>query len=383
MSSILEPRWYQFSAAQAAIDAKRSIVRIATGGGKTPVACIITAQLNTPTLFLVHTKDLLRQAREAYSEFMNYDCGQIGDGVLDVRDITVGTIQTVARILGTHYKKDSYSEEDENDDTDINGKEQVLRRFIDSVGLLIQDEVHRVASDSAFEVASLVRNAEHYVGFSASPWRDDGADIMLEAAYGHQVFRMSASELIDMNYLMQPTINVRTVTGAPVHGTYDQIYKQWVVENEANNEIVVQDAVDLYNQHRISMILVKQIKHGQILSAMLKREGIPHEFLQGNDSSTVRGDAIREMRNRNLKCLIATTIADEGLDIKPLDSILLAGRGKSSVRALQRVGRTLRLYDKPLPIVREYHDKCRYLEDHFNCRLRMYQTEPRFIINRG
>ena len=40
--------------------------------------------------------------------------------------------------------------------------------------------------------------------------------------------------------------------------------------------------------------------------------------------------------------MIATTLADEGLDIPTLDVALLAGGGASASRVNQRIGRTLR-----------------------------------------
>jgi superfamily II DNA or RNA helicase len=379
---IVEPRWYQVAACESAIRAGRSIVKIATGGGKTAVAALIIAQLNVRTLFLVHTKDLLRQARDAIGEYLGRECGQIGDGVVDPRDVTIATIQTISRALGKCYKKDEYSEEDEDDDTDVTNRVDIIRECVDNTTLLMQDEVHRVASKSAFEVSNLVKHAVYHVGFGASPWRDDGADMIIEAAFGCPSFVMTASELIDMGYLMQPTIVFRHIyERLQPRGTYDQIYKDWVVDNPINNGLVVADTRSILSEGREVMVLVKQIKHGEILKGMLRSEGVQCEFLSGKDGSDVRYRAINDMRSRKLKCLIATTIADEGLDIRPLDGLILAGRGKSSVRALQRVGRTLRPYDKLNPKIIDYYDRVRFLEAHTCRRMQIYATEPKFNLD--
>jgi superfamily II DNA or RNA helicase len=42
--------------------------------------------------------------------------------------------------------------------------------------------------------------------------------------------------------------------------------------------------------------------------------------------------------------LIASKIFDQGIDIPELDALILAGSGKSSARALQRIGRVIRSY---------------------------------------
>ena len=67
--------------------------------------------------------------------------------------------------------------------------------------------------------------------------------------------------------------------------------------------------------------------------------------------------------------------------VKILDALILAGSGKSSTRALQRIGRTLRPYEgKTNAIVIDFYDDCTYLRDHSKRRRSIYETEPRFII---
>src|SRR5690606_16165397 len=121
LSDKIEYRPYQEEAANHAIEAKRSVIRVATGGGKTVIAAMIIAKLKCPTIFLVHTRDLLYQAKEAFEQFLVSDdgIGQIGDGVVDIRPVTVATIQSIARYLGIKYRKYEYDDTDYKDNTDI------------------------------------------------------------------------------------------------------------------------------------------------------------------------------------------------------------------------------------------------------------------------
>jgi len=94
-----------------------------------------------------------------------------------------------------------------------------------------------------------------------------------------------------------------------------------------------------------------------------------------------RKQAIQEMREGKRIALIASTIADEGLDIKNLSAIILAGGGKSSTRALQRIGRVLRPFDgKTHAVVIDFDDEAKYLRKHSLRRKLIYETEPRFDI---
>jgi len=87
------------------------------------------------------------------------------------------------------------------------------------------------------------------------------------------------------------------------------------------------------------------------------------------------------LRDGSQKVVIATTLADEGLDIPGLDVLILAGGGKSETRALQRIGRALRkTEEKTGAIVVDFLDEARFLEDHSQRRLEIYRTEALFDI---
>ena len=87
------------------------------------------------------------------------------------------------------------------------------------------------------------------------------------------------------------------------------------------------------------------------------------------------------MREGNTEVLIASKIFDQGIDIPELDALILAGSGKSSARALQRIGRVIRSYPgKRWANVIEFWDNAKYLESHSTARLKIYKSEPGFQI---
>lgn len=378
----IEARDYQEKAKEKAVKAKRCILQVATGGGKTVIATLIMADINAPTLFMVHTKDLLYQAKSSFEEILGIKIGQIGDGVVDIQPITVATIQTISRSLGnvTTYEEDTTKEKEIKLDKKTASK---IQKCLDDTKLVIWDEVHRIACDMAFNVNNAIKNAPYRIGLSASPWRDDNADIMIEASMGHVAYKISATDLIRMGYLVQPVIKMITVPTKHVldNRTYDQVYKQDIVENEDRNNMIV-DQVEKFMELGIpTLILVKQLKHGKILQKLIKERFGDVQFLSGRDYTNVRVGTINDMREGKIDLLIASTIADEGLDIKRLSAVILAGSGKSSTRALQRVGRVLRPFEgKKMAYVVDFNDQSKYLKDHSERRKRIYQTEKDFIL---
>ena len=124
------------------------------------------------------------------------------------------------------------------------------------------------------------------------------------------------------------------------------------------------------------------IKHGNIL-----KELIPGSvFLHGAHAGKVRKKHLDIMRTGKSGITIATSIFDEGIDCRPLNTLILGGSGKSQTRALQRVGRTLRTYTdesgnkKTHATIIDFEDHYKYMLPHSKKRKKMYQTEPGFNI---
>ena len=89
------------------------------------------------------------------------------------------------------------------------------------------------------------------------------------------------------------------------------------------------------------------------------------------------------MRQDGPRITIASVIFDEGIDCKPLDTLILAGGGKSPTRALQRIGRILRKFEgKEDAIAVDFMDNCKYLQAHSKKREKIYRSEDEFIIKR-
>jgi superfamily II DNA or RNA helicase len=87
------------------------------------------------------------------------------------------------------------------------------------------------------------------------------------------------------------------------------------------------------------------------------------------------------MRSGYPGIVIASTIFDEGIDVRPLDALILAGAGKSSTRALQRIGRVIRSYqNKQDAIVIDFFDDVKYLRAHSKRREKLYKSESEFKV---
>lgn len=382
-------RDYQTNAVLKSVTYGNGIVKAATGAGKTTIAARTICALQKRTIFIVHTRDLLYQTIESFQRmFPNETIGQIGDGKIDYQNITVATMQTLAILNDIEVGKNKFDEDADNiKETKTQYKEiynpDIWHKYRNSVDCVMFDEVQRICSQTAYKVRFLFEKANYAFGYSASPWRDDGSDLMIEAAFGRRIVDITASELIQQGYLVKPYI---TIKGAPAvweGSTYEQVYRTAIVENVFRNMQVVQDAIEQYNLGRNTLILVTQIKHGEILEKMLGQSGVPAIFISGKSGTKKRRQTIENMRNGKAQLVIASTIADVGLDVPRLQSIVEAGAGKSSVTALQRLGRIMRPFEgKDECYFITYYDNVPYLSSQINKKVEIWSTEKEFVINR-
>jgi superfamily II DNA or RNA helicase len=377
-------RDYQKRVLKTATQKERGVLQLATGAGKTIIAAHLIALKGLQSLFMVHTKDLLYQTIQVLETILGVPIGQIGDGRVQPQRVTVATIQTAARALHVKIKKEPGDEvpvwSDDASALLTLSDLEIVSKVLHDAELAIFDECHHIPAESFYDIAMKLPNAYYRYGLSATPWRADRSDLMIEAALGPKLSIVSSTDLIKKGYLVKPKITMYQVysKARKVVRDYTFIYKTEVVENLERNSLIVESALHQVRQGKSVLILVNQVKHGRILEKMI--EGAV--FINGRDSSEVRRKALDRLRQKQDQILIATTLADEGLDIPSLEVLILAGAGKSETRALQRVGRVLRPFPgKEKAIIIDFWDETLYLQQHSRQRLEIYQTEPEFEVD--
>lgn len=373
----VQAREYQDFAVEAAAMHPRGVIKAPTGAGKTAIGARVIALHGKHALVVVPTIDLLYQYKQFLEEHLKFrtddgdtwsnKIGQLGDGVVDPRPVTVATIRTAAKALKVSYEKYEFGEYDDKDDTTVNPAD--LRDWVQNIGTVVVDEAHILGAQTTYDLVTKIP-APYKYGFSASPWRDDGADLMIEAATGPIIYKIGTDELVKGGFLVPPIIRVvntrgwwipaqwgqtcqrckrqRPMTAAgPAkrcecgaenwRSEYQDAYKHEIVENKARNEKIAEIVEEL---DRPTLVLVKQVNHGKTLAGMIE-DSI---FLSGVNDGHERTRVYDRVRNGELRTIVCTSIADMGLDLPILAALVLAGGGKSSTRHLQRIGRTARPY---------------------------------------
>lgn len=377
-----EPRSYQTRAVKTACNKGSGIIKMATGAGKSFVVSSVVAKYNIPTVVYVIGIELLHQMKKTIESAYGIECGIVGGGECDAsKQVTIMTIWSAASAFNKKVKIT-------DNDTTLDSKKHInalnkamVRKKVQEAQLFIFDECQYAASETLQFLHRASVSAKHRFLFSGTPWRDTGDDILIEAVSGPKIVDINATYLIKNDYLVKPKIyflDVPVMRG--VGKNYHDVYKNYIVENDDRNDLIIKSARKLVKEGKKVLILVVRVGHGNVLMDKLSDE-FRVKFLDGAKSTKMRMDSIQEMKDGELDILIASKIFDQGVDIPELDALILAGSGKSSGRALQRIGRVIRKSKgKEAAIVVEFFDNCKYLRDHSEARIKVYKSEPGFDI---
>jgi superfamily II DNA or RNA helicase len=231
-------------------------------------------------------------------------------------------------------------------------------------------------------------------GFSGTPWKYDSTDIILNAYSGKEIININASYLIERGFLVRPKIYFLDPNELGrykfIKARFQTIYNEWIVKNKDRNNLILNCAERLMQLDKTTLITVTRIEHGEILLDLIEKNfsGVPVAFIKGEVDKDTRKELLNSIRQRKLKILIGTSLADEGLDLPALDAAIIGGGGKSLIKTLQRVGRTLRCYPsveeniKKEAIIVDFYDHLRYLTGQSVKRMKIYSQEPMFQISK-
>lgn len=358
----------------------RGIIKVATGGGKSLIAALIAAKLGKKTIIYVIGKDLLYQFHDFFSQCFDEPIGIIGDGQCQIHNINIASVWTIGQAIGMK-KNEILLDSDDDEESLSKNKYADILRMMKEAKLHIIDECHMSACETIQQVFKHA-SAEHIYGLSGSPWRDDGGDLLIESILGKYIVNIPASRLIKAGYLAQPMIRFRVTPPYQyeLERVYQSIYKKYVVENDVRNGLVLDAAKALVGKGYQTLVLFNSLKHGRILYDLFKQH-MKCAILDGSNDKDEREKVKKDLMEHKIDCVLASRIYDIGIDIPSLSGLVLACGGKSSVKALQRVGRVIRKYNgKKNAVIIDFVDQAPFLLEHSKARRKVYNSEKGFDV---
>ncbi len=325
---------HQQKAAQKALKKQCGILWVATNGGKTEIAIALIKALRkrlrdgktkTTTLFVVGKRKLLTQTRARIAMRLNIPeetIGIIGQGLFIPKEITVATIQSLSK----------------------KGSPPAVARLKREVKLLIVDEGHHSKAATWYKFISNCQAQFRYI-LSGTPFTGDN-DLMVEAAVGPVITRISNDTLIKKGISARPIVTFHEITEPDIKEMpnipWNPVYKQGIVLNTERNLKIVELTKAHVAKGLSVFVIVREIWHGDLIASMYTAENVKHVFVHADMPPSLQEKRHARFEAKKVPVMVASPIFDEGVDIQAADVLIIADGGKSLRAALQKIGRGLR-----------------------------------------
>lgn len=240
-----------------------------------------------------------------------------------------------------------------------------------ALDLLIIDEAHHLMANTWHLLADACKGT--IWGLTATPRTGDAdRDFAFNQFWGGNVITIPRSEVEGSGHLAQGVVRILDID---THGEFDEAINgaaeiealkmgrrypglamtpagrdellqraRWaatlemLIENPHRNAVVVKTALDEISRGQSVLILVARIEQGERYVQQI--DGA--ELCFSKMGVKRRRSAIERFRSGELRCMIATSLADEGMDVPRASVLILATAGRSGAKVEQRTGRVMR-----------------------------------------
>ena len=328
----ITPRDYQREGAEQLRRKVQGLIVLPCGGGKTYLGIAAIAAIKVTTLVVVPTRLLVDQWADDVRNVLRHEPSVFGSGKHDIGPLTIAT----ADALIYHDSLD-----------------------LSDFGMVIYDECHRVPSRTRLQLMGRLP-ARYRLGLTATPEREDGQTRLIGWSFGEVLVEKSVEELVALGFLSLPRVDA-------VHSSFDYDFPEephWLdfdrlnkalVKDEQRNGLIV-DVVASEPDKRWLLLSPTSKKHPELLAKSLRDRGMKAMHITSDTSRGEQRWIMQLFRDGDIQAVAATSLADEGLDVKHLSRVFLTLPEGAKGKTAQRVGRSMRPYGDT-PIIKDLVDR--------------------------
>ena len=355
VSSNIKPslRTYQKQAIKNWLGAgKKGSIVLPTGSGKTIIAIKIIELINSSSIIIVPTIDLMDQWTNILSEyFKDVIIGNIGGGIFNLSGITVSTYDSA-------YLKAPY----------------IGNKF----DLIIFDELHHLAAPGYKTIAEQF-TSKYRLGLTATYEREDNLHIEFPKLVGGIVFSSQLNELTKAKYLASFVVERRYVklseeekkqyeknyclyhiilkklginlygpmglkklimmSGKNKYAREALLARNNALDIALNSKSKIEELTKILTENqKLKTIIFTQ--HNKLVYAISNKFLIP--YITYKSSKQERHDVLNGFKGDRYNVVVTSKVLDEGVDIPGAElGIIVSGTG-SKKEFIQRLGRLLR-----------------------------------------
>ncbi len=313
---------------QSAIDSLRgmrdngesiALLYHATGTGKTVTAVSDAREVGKRTLFLAHTRELVKQAKDTFENV--WPEKQTGMYVAEQKNedayIVCASIQSVAQNLD-RFKPDDF-------------------------GYVIIDECHHGTAETYRKILGHFK-PQFTLGLTATPERADGEDLLeLFRNVAHKLDLKTAVEMGELSPIrcirVKTNVDLSTVRINGIkYYSQDLESKLFVPER---NRIIINTYLQ-YVKNMRTVVFCASVKHAQEIAGLFRENGVKCEAVSGTLRASERERILENYEEGDINVLCACDLLNEGWDSPKTQVLFMARPTMSKILYIQQLGRGMR-----------------------------------------
>lgn len=330
-----------------------------TSAGKTIITatlCRLIQHLGR-TITIVPNKGLVKQTLEDF-KILGLDAGvYFGDQKDWGRQHTICTWQSL-EVLKKETKKGNRSEEED------------LQALMDGVVAVIVDEAHSSKADVLKNLLTRVFNKVPIRwGLTGTMPKEEYIAMSIVGSIGEVINTIKATDLQERGFMSRCDIHIVQLQEDKKFKDYHAEY-DYLVRNKTRLTTIAGFAANIADSGN-TLILVQNIPTGEHLETMLPGS----VFISGDVKVDERKEEYDEIAKSDNKIIIATYgVASTGINIPRIFNLILLEPGKSFIRTIQSIGRSLRMaHDKDFANIYDICSSTKYSKRHLTERKKYYK----------
>ncbi|MBN1214474.1 MAG: DEAD/DEAH box helicase family protein [Candidatus Lokiarchaeota archaeon] len=347
-SSIIKLRNYQKEALESWWLSKKGTIVMPTGSGKTILAIKIIEKLNTSTLIIVPTLDLVNQWKKELNKAFNIEIGEFTGNKKVLKAITISTYDS------TYLNADNLG---------------------NKFNFIVFDEVHHLPSEGYRQIAELFASPFR-LGLTATYNREDNLHKELPRLIGDKVYEITPDTLSGTHLSTYEIKKIKIPLTDNEEREYRDAYntfKSYLISNHIQmnhsndfKKLIIRSGNDpkarlaLLSRNKAEKIAFNSQNKLNELSKLLDKKNRTIIFTKYNNmvykiskrflipcithqiKKDERNDILTKFKNGKYSTIVSSQVLDEGINVPDANiGIILSGTG-SSREYIQRLGRLLR-----------------------------------------
>ncbi|WP_347110162.1 DUF3427 domain-containing protein [Paenarthrobacter sp. S56] len=311
----------------------RNLLVAATGTGKTVIAALDYKRLCEAAgrplslLFVAHRQEILKQSLRTYRNVLqNGSFGElyVGDHKPEHWKHLFASVQSLASFGVQSFEVNQFD-------------------------VVVIDEFHHALAPTYRQLLEYLQ-PQQLLGLTATPERGDGGNVAKEFFEGRTASELRLWDALDADLLVpfhyfgvSDDVDLSRLEWK--RGNYDTAQlDRLYTGNDARAAKVIRELQDkiVGTEHMRAIGFCVSVQHAHYMASVFNDAGIRSIAVDGGTDEAARADALSQLRSREINCIFAVDIFNEGLDIPEVDTILMLRPTQSATIFLQQLGRGLR-----------------------------------------